>query len=677
VWLLALSYLKHDRLELAMTDRRLTKEERKWDKKNNPDPQEFEEDAYRRQRTKEKARITRELNQAMDKAKPIFVKKGCIYNSDTQLTNFVLEIKEQIKTIDGSTGKTSVRYKVSGITEDGTVLDVQQITANELRKSLDTWVSNTYGAELEISQGCKAKAVEAILYLSKGKYKTIHETTRGGYQTVKGKLVYVAKRGAITGDNFDKSIRLAPGRNLNQDAIHLVDPKKVAGKILEDCLSFTLDLPKHFPSNPLLGVMLLLLPIRAVISYWLRVDTSVCFVGRFGTGKTSLAKVIRAFFNHDLKIDPIRWNSSESALYETMSLNSHAVLPIDDFLFNPAQQKSDSNKVSEILQAAVNGTAPAKMLNGSTLRGAALLNTMVISTANAIPQYASDATYSRIIFLDVDIGHIPNDALTILQEHAAKGKFVHVTSSFIQYLIGYDQDKLNQQIKEQLQRYRKQGIEEYGHDERRKDIFATALISLDLYLDMCEEANVLDKSEADDIFHEYKDMLGKLLSEQNRIKMKKSIREILIDALWEGVASEGLTIVNTWGERSPLFASARLDDNGWTPPSLGNGKLVGWYDEKTQILHVLSTFPLKNLKRFVPPALHSYFFWEHDSFWIDMVKHKVIYEKDKGQKNSRRRRFELAKGKSGRSVNVYCIKIDMEDPYKPFIPEWEQTGEED
>lgn len=666
-----------------MKDPRLNREEQAEDRRINPDPYEYQEEAWRRERAKKKRRETMkkrreaiDIQRALEQTEHFSVKDHCIYSGDKELCNFFLRIKEQIVTRN-SGGKPTKCYVVSGKNVYGDILEEQIITSRELRNTPDILL-DIYAADLEIADGCNKKVGKAILELSKGSYETVTLTLQGGYQKHNGDLIYVTKRGAITGKTFDRSIRMSPSASPIQDVVHLVDPGKIDSAKLVKAVRFVLKLPSIFPTNLALGAMMLLLPIRAVSSHWMRIETSICYEGRFGTHKTWLAKLNRAFFNRNLDHDPIRWNSSPSALYDLVALNNHAVMAIDDFLFSPGQQKNHSDMVGEVLQAVANGTAPAKKVNGLILKGPALLNSLIVSTANAIPLYCSDATYSRIIFLNIEAGDVPSDTLTKLQDKAARGDLVFVTSAFVQYLLARKAAWLKKHIKTKRQRYRKFGIDDFCLDKRRSDVFATFLVGLDLFLRFCEKVEAISKDKADLLFEDCMQTLGQLLSDQGKILGKQSFRDIIIDALQLGVKSEGLIITDKVGDRSRLFGYNVDEEYGWArnwvKPSINSSKLVGWYDDKTQILHVLSKFLVTNLLRFVPEHLRGLFSTNHDKFWIDAFANDLIYEEDGGQKHTRRRRFALSNNKT---VHVYCIKIDMDDPHRPFTPEWKVTDGKD
>jgi len=590
-------------------------------------------------------------------------KNNRLYIGNQAITDFDMWIIEHIEThMRDSTVRHS--YLLGGKKADGTDLPPKKITAEECL-NLPKWIINNYGFDLRFAKEHASKLWEAVYNLSKD-FKVTITTENGGGQKVNGQPAYVTKDGAITREGFDDSIRIAGRSDHRKEMVSLPDPTQINPNTLKTCIEHALALLSISPTNSALGLLILLAPLRAIMSMFIRIDLSLMLVGRFATCKTSVAMLSRSFFNPKLNIEPTRWNSSEKAIYDLLRLQRHSTFVLDDFSFSDGNRHKYSRDAEKILQAAANGRAPDTKVNTSVIRKEILLNTLIVSTSNRMPKSFSDAVQSRVIALVVEPGDVPLVRLTRRQKYAEGGEYAKVMSAFIYHLLSDDPKALKKCIKSKQGKYRAIGRDDFKLDPRRADIFAGMMVAWDRFLKFAEKSLAIDKKEGDRLFYEGEALLAQLLIQQYKIFGKGTIRERFIDALTKAMSREphrefALNIVDLKTGKYYVSGDGEVDEKPFDKGDMD--PIHGYYDPDKLNLYMKADAYLDWFFSELQDEDYKPFKVGQKKFWKDMKSNGVIASHDSDGRTTVRRRLPGLR----KEVAVYHVKIDLTDPYKIIV----------
>jgi len=585
------------------------------------------------------------------------VRNKSLYCGKNRLSNFVAKINKQI-TVHKLDGDTETLCEIKGYDSRGRRLSNVKVEASKFHEL--RWVRSKWGAHLEVPSNVKDKVrlADAILDVS-GDIKQVEVFQNSGYRLVHGERVYVHENGAITRQGTDRSICLAAQSDSHRDACSWPDMSKVSDEAIEEAIACVMQSVEISSTNKAIGLMMILSAFRPLLTYLLPIDSSIFLVGKRETFKTSIAKLIRSFYNPEATAIPVaQWSSTANGLLGRIEQANNGVIVIDDFVFSQHVRRVFLDKAEEVLRNAANGRGRDRLKGGNMLQDVPHLNALVVATGEVIPLGSLESLHARVIYLPIKSGDIDTDQLRKLQGYASEGVFALSAAAFVQFLLRQDQDSLAKDVNDLQAKHRKEGGEQWGLSNRRAEQYASLMVTWELLMDFFYSKEAMNKEECHEWVKTVKTLLAELLNQQNALTEVKNINRIVCESIRKGLAKLNFYIVDLETHDTPKDLKRGFKKHDRALPDIKvllkdrPADQLGWYDSKTKRLYIDAKFPVKRIIDCVPQEYREQFSTSKNSFWKDLQKENVLVLSEESH-NTVRRKF----GGANKPSSYYCILL--------------------
>lgn len=443
-----------------------------------------------------------------------------------------------------------------------------------------SWVTAQLGADAGVCPGKSEHARFAIKQLSPTFAKrTVYAHT--GWRQIGDLWRYLHNAGAITGEgnSTDVAVRLPYSLRF----FVLPEPKK--GDDMIEAYKHSLAFLDAFPRQitaPLLGSV-----FAAALG---EIDYSVYVVGQSGVFKSELTALIAAFFGAGFNrlTMAANWDDTANVLLSKLFTAKDGVLVIDDFAPNGNKRHDDDlhAKAERIFRAAGNRTGRGRLQSDMTERLAKEPRAMLISSGEDLPRGVS--LQARLHIVPIEKGDISVEALTRMQEAAAKGEFASSLATFLSYLAR-NRDKIKSQFDKDRTAYRERlNLSPQGH-ARQSTTTGHLLASWRAWITAAVDSKTIGKVEANKLWKEIWKTLAEGGRDQEKHKVSQHPADHFISLLRSALISSRANLQTIDGNQ-PLEIPKLC---GWRDGK-PMGECVGWVDNNVVYLELDSAYGIAN-----------------------------------------------------------------------------------
>ncbi|MEQ1638808.1 MAG: hypothetical protein ABL903_19285 [Methylococcales bacterium] len=314
-----------------------------------------------------------------------------------------------------------------------------------------------------------------------------------GWQLHGGKYRFLSASGALGADSLDKLVVVKLEDSANKYNLPFPpsgDERRVA---LVHALNRSLDLLTISRSRPQLGALALCAVFRAPIIELYKLDFSLIFLGRWGSGKTELAAAMLAYFgNFDARSIPFNWESTDNSLEKSLFATNSVVAVIDDFIpsISPTEANKLHAKAQRILRGVGNQSGRGRMDQRNMQKRTYFPRGLLVSTNEALPRGAS--LIGRTLVVELNRGDLDSSMLDNLQEAAREGYPRLLMAAYIQWLAP-QMPELKKTIPDKFRLLQNLAVQDRGlmAHPRSAGVYANLMIGLEMFLCFCEDEKLL------------------------------------------------------------------------------------------------------------------------------------------------------------------------------------------
>lgn len=355
------------------------------------------------------------------------------YGPETkQVTDFCAKIISEVIADDGSSEEQRI-FELE-VTVRG---DIRKIEIPSSKFDAMSWVTSQLGAKAGVCPGMGNHAQYAIKQLSPSfASRVVYAHT--GWRQIGDEECYLHGGGGITAGGNRSDIAVMLPHSLR----FFVLPDPATGDAIPEAYTFTLKFLRAFPLTltvPLLG---------AVFGSTLgEIDYSVYVVGQSGCFKSEITGLIQSFFGPGFNrlTMPANWDDTANTLLVKLFTAKDAIIIIDDFAPN-GQKRHDEElhaKAERVFRAAGNRTGRGRLQQDMSERLTKEPRGLSISSGEDLPRGMS--LQARLHIVSIEKGQITSEALTKMQQAAAKGEFALSLATFLSHLAR-NRDKIKKQF---------------------------------------------------------------------------------------------------------------------------------------------------------------------------------------------------------------------------------------
>ena len=438
------------------------------------------------------------------------------------------------------------------------------------------WVTEKLGpsAIVYAGFGTKDHARAAIQVLSGGDIPSRNVYTHLGWREIEGKLYYLHAGGPIGPIGPIPSIEVEPPPALMR---YTLPPPPGRDELIASVQA----------SMKMLEILPLAVTLPIYCAVWRAAagpcDFTLHLSGQTGVGKTEVAALAQQHYGQgmDARNLPASWSSTGNALEVLAFAAKDALLVVDDFA--PEGSSYDIQRLhkeaARLLRAQGNRSGRQRLRPDATLRPEKHPRGLILSTGEDIPR--AHSVRARILTLEVSIGALNWDLLTVCQSAAAAGLYAQAFAGYLRWLSGHYND-LEVRRQRKLSEYR--GRATSGH-RRTSMIEAELIFGLDLFLAFAVDAGVLTGEEADGWMDEGIAALREATSAQaQHLAAADPVRRFL-ELLQSGIGSGKAHLASpkgdspgaptAWGWRRKTIGAGLSEREEWQP----QGTCVGWIED--------------------------------------------------------------------------------------------------
>lgn len=360
---------------------------------------------------------------------PYKVIDGCLYREkidkygahDQKLCNFLPYIVSEV-TLDNGV-EESKQLRLGGFRCDGSPLPEIEVSGSELGSF--NWLIDKWGADciLEIGQSVHDSVRYAIQLTAKdAEHQTIYEVT--GWKKIGGVWSFL-----LPGD-ADHTVRL-PGK-LSRYAL--------PGETLPEALPVLAELIGHPPAPREVIWPLLAYTFLSPLNHFLHeVDCEpkflILFLGRTGTGKSTLSSLFLSFFGHFTPSDlPISFRDTKNSINQCCAMLNDVLTCVDDF--HPSGRKEEQElmeKAQMLARAYGDRVGRGRLRADSTLMPTRPVRGNAILTAEFPPEIG-ESGLARCFTVELRFGDLDMESYRFFEAESRRGVFQSCMLVFTQWL---------------------------------------------------------------------------------------------------------------------------------------------------------------------------------------------------------------------------------------------------
>ena len=347
---------------------------------------------------------------------PFKVIDGCLFKEvrtkngsyDQKLCNFLPYIVSEVTLDDGA--EESKRLVLGGVRQDGSLLPEIEVTGSDL--GAFNWLIDKWGADcvLEIGPNIRDSVRYAIqMTAPDAERQTVYEVT--GWKKIGGGWRFLMPGGA------DLTVRL-PGK-LGRYAF----PTEASPEALSilPCLLANPPAPKEV-ILPLLACTFL-----SPLNCFLRMGDCepkfmLLFLGRTGTGKSTLSSFFLSFFGHFTQSDlPISFRDTKNSIGECCAMLNDVLTCVDDF--HPSSRKEEqelAEKAQMLARAYGDRVGRGRLRADATLMPARPPRGNAILTAE-LPPEIGESGLARCFSIELHPGDFDMGAYKFFEDASRQG----------------------------------------------------------------------------------------------------------------------------------------------------------------------------------------------------------------------------------------------------------------
>lgn len=477
---------------------------------------------------------------------------GCLFKEvhtrngsyDQKLCNFLPRIVSEV-TVDDGAAETK-RLLLGGVRQDGTPLPEIEVTGSEL--GTFNWLIDRWGADcvLEIGPNIRDSVRYAIqMTAPDAERQTIYEVT--GWKKINGEWRFLMPSGT------DLTVRL-PGK-LGRYAF----PE--AG-VPEDLYPLA-ELLDHPPAPREVLWPLLAYTFLSPLNCFLRMADCepkflILFLGRTGSGKSTLSALLLSFFGHFTPSDlPISFRDTKNSIGECCAMLNDVLTCVDDFHPSSRREEQELVEKAQMLARAYGDRVGRGRLHAdATLMPARPPRGNAILTAEQMPEIG-ESGLARCLTVELRPGDLDLDAQQSFAAQGRDGVYRRCMALFTQWLKGrFLSCEENEQAFVKLLRdvfedyreaFRRSGIRCHG---RLPEIVAWLRIGMELMLGFLNEANTLTAEKTQAYWSEFASLLHEAARTQARCIEQDKPAHIFVRKLYALIESGQVSVQQ---KNSPLL----------------------------------------------------------------------------------------------------------------------------
>jgi DnaB helicase-like protein len=492
-----------------------------------------------------------------------------------QVTNFCAKIVSEVIADDGSSEEQRIfelEVAVKG--------ETRRIEVPASKFGGMAWVTAQLGAEADVCPGKENHARYAIKQLSPSFTKRV-VYAHTGWRQIGDDWCYLHGAGGITagGNRADIAVRLPHSLRF------FVLPDPATGDAIPKAYGSILKFLDAFPrplTVPLLGAV-----FGAALG---EIDYSVYIVGQSGCFKSEITGLAQAFFGSGFNrlTMAANWDDTANVLLSKLFTGKDAIVVVDDFAPNGNKKHDDDlhSKAERVFRAAGNRTGRGRLQSDMTERLAKEPRAMLISSGEDLPRGMS--LQARLLIVPIEKGMVTSEALTKMQQAAAKGELAISLATFLVYLARYketiksqfDKDRLS--VREKLNQYHQ------GH-ARQTTTTAHLAASWRVWLKAAVEEKGIEKKESEILWKQIYRTLAESGRDQQAQQASLHPADHFIELLRSAMTSGRANLQTTEGGQPPNIGHLC----GWRDGK-PNGECVGWIHDNVLYLEMNTAYGVAN-----------------------------------------------------------------------------------
>ena len=487
---------------------------------------------------------------------PYKVIDGCLFREvrtrngsyDQKLCNFLPYIVREVTVDDGA--EESKRLVLGGVRQDGSPLPEIEVTGSDL--GAFSWLIDKWGADcvLEIGPNIRDSVRYAIqMTAPDAERQTVYEVT--GWKKIGGSWRFLMPEGT------DLTVRL-PGKLDRYAFPSEVDPEALS---ILPCLLANPPAPREV-IWPLLACTFL-----SPLNCFLRMGDCepkfmLLFLGRTGTGKSTLSSFFLSFFGHFTPSDlPISFRDTKNSIGECCAMLGDVLTCVDDF--HPSSRKEEqelAEKAQMLARAYGDRVGRGRLRADATLMPARPPRGNAILTAE-LPPEIGESGLARCFTVELHPGDFDTDAYKFFEDASRQGilqscmllfttwlreKFLcdgEAEKMFVSYLRGV--------FENYRENFRSSGIRCHG---RLPEIIAWLRMGLEMLLVFLSEQDILTVEQIEAYRTEYVSLLYEAARKQARSIEQDKPAHIFVRKLYALIESGQATVLP---KSNPYSCSAK------------------------------------------------------------------------------------------------------------------------
>lgn len=492
-----------------------------------------------------------------------------------RLTNFGAKVTQEMIEDDGSSEEQRIFELEVSLKGETRRVEVPASKFDAMQ-----WPTAMLGAEAIIYPGKADHAKCAIKTLSPLLTKrTVYAHT--GWRQIGERWCYLHGSGAITGDGNLTDVAVRLPHSLRFFSL----PEPARGEDIIGAYQVALDLLDAFPRHltvPLLGAI-----IASVMG---DPDYSVYITGQSGCFKSEITGIAMSFFGQGFNrlTMPANWDDTGNALLSKAFTAKDAAFAIDDFAPN-GQKRHDEElhaKAERVFRAAGNRTGRGRLQSDMTERAAKEPRGLIISSGEDLPRGMS--LQARLLIVPIEKGEIESDALTVMQQAAASGKFATSLATFLSFLAR-THDKIKAQFDKDRISYRDKLAKKSDGHARQATTTAHLAGSWRVWLKAAVEEKAMSKETAAELWTGIWKSLTDAGREQREHQGSLHPVDHFIELLRSSLVSGRANLQTIEGDQPPSIGKLC----GWRDGK-PNGECIGWADEEILYLELDTAYGAAN-----------------------------------------------------------------------------------
>ena len=564
--------------------------------------------------------------------------------SDKKIANFKAKIVSQ-KTLIKHNGIREINITVIGKHANGST--PPEITIPIVEYDKLEWHRRYWGHNYEIYQGKKNDLKESVKYYSKKiKNEFIHEYM--GFISLdkekkKKNYIFLAGNMVIGNQTCDDTIKSQLPTALISYGL---SKPPTRGKVIKHSIRKSLDLLSSSPTNTVIGVFLIGMIARSILSIVERPNFSGFIVGSTGALKSSIAGVAQAHFGKDFSTDnlPAHWASTGYANEELLHIAKHVLLVIDDFKYrNSYSSKKLNDEIDHVVRCTANGASRLKQPDIDNKTSKSRPESQPLITGETVPIGVDQSLHYRIIYVDVNPGDLDKEVLNHLYDEAKKGTLTKTTALYIQHILDNKEKIEKRYYQTKLDMHKRLSSETNITHSRVIKNFSSLIASFKEFLHFAADKGAITNQHAKHLFINGTTQLINLADRQMHITSNINFLNALNDALNKCFENNQYHLLDYHTEN---ILTGDINNK--------SGEIAGWVNTKTNEVYIDRSFDIQVLSEFLPPEYKNIVPTTDKAFWAFMRKNDFLISRDSGRKRNNRR-LQI----NGISKTVYHTKFSV------------------